>query len=133
MKLWTSGEIELDVEESSRIAINEIEPVVNRALEGVEFDEKAEKWTLIPIILSDAFLSSFPEIAKRSSKGTVLEFRIQIPHDEFKQSSPDGKMAMLFDALNRSIDLMPKLKVSLESQKKFYAVLEQARASLLPG
>ncbi|WP_175948806.1 hypothetical protein [Burkholderia pyrrocinia] len=133
MKLWTSGEIEFDVEESSRIAINAIEPVVNCALEGIEFDEKAEKWTLIPIILSDTFLSGFPEVVKRSSKGMVLEFRLQIPHEEFKQASSEKKMAMLFDALSRSVDLMPKLKVSLESQEKFRAALAQARASLLSG
>ncbi|MBA9901141.1 Imm44 family immunity protein [Burkholderia cepacia] len=132
MKLWMSGEVEADLADTYRVARNAIEPVVNRALEGIEFDQKTEKWTLIPIILSDTFLSGFPEIVKRSSKGTVLEFRLQIPHEEFKQASSEEKMAMLFDALSRSIDLMPKLKVSLESQTKFYAALAQARASLLP-
>ena len=40
-------------------------------------------------------------------------------------------MAMLFDALSRSVDLMPKLKVSSDSQEKFRTALEQARTDLL--
>ncbi|MNL15867.1 hypothetical protein D3C87_1368800 [compost metagenome] len=132
MRLWTSGEIEPDVEEQSRIATNIIEPLVNCALQSVEFDEKAEKWTLIPIILSDKFISSYPEICRRSSKGTVLEFRLHISHNEFKHANAETQMTMIFDALNRSVDLMPKLKVSLRDQEQFRTVLKQVRAVLLP-
>ncbi|RBB31866.1 hypothetical protein DPV79_40110 [Burkholderia reimsis] len=131
MRLWTSGEIELDVEESSRIAINKIKAAVNQALEGVYFDEKAEKWTFIPIILSEKFISDFPEIAKRSSKGAVLEFRLHLPYEEFKQAGAERQMVMLFDVLSRSVELMTKLKVSHENQEKFRAALAQARKSLL--
>jgi hypothetical protein len=107
----------------------EIEPIVNRALEEFEFDEKTEKWILISIILSDVFLLGFPEISGRSSKGTVIEFRLHIPHSEFKRIDAMKQMAMIFDALSRSVDLIPKLKVSPESQEKFRTALATARGS----
>ncbi|WP_133295783.1 Imm44 family immunity protein [Burkholderia reimsis] len=131
MKLWMSGENEADIGDDARVARNAIEPVVNQFLEGLVFTEKFEQWAFLSIILTDKFLSGFPEVVKISSKGKVLEFRLHIPHEEFKKASAERRMEMFFDALSRSIELMPKLKVSQESQEKFRAALAQARKSLL--
>lgn len=126
-----SAEVDADVGDAHRHARNAVEPAVNRALEGVSFNEPFDEWAFLSIIVADAVLPGFPEVVKKSSKGKVLEFRLQIPHEEFKLASPGGKMAMLFDALSRSVDLMPKLKVSSDSQEKFRTALEQARTDLL--
>ncbi|RBB31865.1 hypothetical protein DPV79_40105 [Burkholderia reimsis] len=126
-----SGENEADIGDDARVARNAIEPVVNQFLEGLVFTEKFEQWAFLSIILTDKFLSGFPEVVKISSKGKVLEFRLHIPHEEFKKASAERRMEMFFDALSRSIELMPKLKVSQESQEKFRAALAQARKSLL--
>jgi hypothetical protein len=127
-----SGEVEADLADSYRISRNSVECAVNLDLENTLFSEKFEKWAVIPVILSDTFISGFPEIVKLSSKGKVLEFRLQVAYTEFKKASSERRLAMIFDALSRSVDLMPKLKVSPESQEKFRAALVTARSALLP-
>lgn len=131
MKLWMSAEVDADVGDAHRHARNAVEPAVNRALEGISFSDQFGEWAFLSIIVADEVLPGFPEIVRKSSKGKVLEFRLQIHHAEFKQASPEKKMAMLFDALSRSVDLMSKLKVSQESQEKFRTALTQARGTLL--
>ncbi|MEN2474771.1 hypothetical protein [Burkholderia sp. GS2Y] len=131
MKLWMSGEVDADIGDGEHVARNAIEPIVNGCLDKISFLEGFEKWAFISIILSDKFLPGFPEVAKISSKGKVLEFRFHIPHEIFKQAGSEMKMSMLFDALNRSVDMMSSLKVSSESQDKFRAALKRAREYLL--
>lgn len=131
MKLWISGETEDDIAEDYRKRFNIIEPEVNRILGDLSFSDDMERWSFIAIILSEKFLDAYPEIVRRSLKRRTLEFRLHILHAEFKQASAGKQMTMIFDALTRSVDLMPKLKVSPESQQKLRAALAQARRSLL--
>jgi len=131
MKLWMSGENEGDIGNDARVARNVIEPVVNKFLESQIFFEKFEKWAFMSIILSEKFLPGFPEVAKISSKGKVLEFRVKISHGEFKMAAPLVQIEMTLDAMERSIDMMKNLKVSSESQRQLRVVLSQARKSLI--
>ncbi|WP_127837619.1 Imm44 family immunity protein [Burkholderia gladioli] len=131
MKLWMSGENEADIGDDARVVRNAIEPVVNQFMEGQVFSEGFEKWAFMTIILSEKFISGFPEVAKVSSKGKVLEFRLRISHDDFKRASSVDKISMTIDALERSVGMMSKLKVSVESQRKFHSVIDQTRQALL--
>ncbi|MBU9179969.1 Imm44 family immunity protein [Burkholderia gladioli] len=131
MKLWMSGENEADIGDDARVVRNAIEPVVNQFMEGQVFLEGFEKWAFMTIILSEKFISGFPEVAKVSSKGKVLEFRLRISHDEFKRASSVDKISMTIDALERSVGMMSKLKVSVESQRKFHGIIDQTRQALL--
>lgn len=106
---------------------NAIEAVLNRVLSPIEFNDDFEEWACIPVIMSGTFLPYYPEVVKRSSKRKVLEFRLHIAFDEFIATDEPGRIAMLFDSLERSIDLMPKLKVSLQSQQKFRDALSVTR------
>ncbi|WP_423378183.1 hypothetical protein [Burkholderia sp. LMG 32019] len=130
MKLWMSGEVDADIGGGEHVARNVIEPIVNGCLDKISFLEGFEKWAFISIILSDKFLPGFPEVAKISSKGKVLEFRLRIPREIFKQASSEIKISMLFYALNRSVEMMSKLEVSPESQEKFRVALRRAREYL---
>ncbi|WP_186101880.1 Imm44 family immunity protein [Burkholderia gladioli] len=131
MKLWMSGENEADIGDDARVVRNAIEPVVNQFMEGQVFSEGFEKWAFMTIILSEKFISGFPEVAKVSSKGKVLEFRLRISHDDFKMASSVDKISMTIDALERSVGMMSKLKVSVESQRKFHSIIDQTRQALL--
>ncbi|WP_186108829.1 Imm44 family immunity protein [Burkholderia gladioli] len=131
MKLWMSGENEADIGDDARVVRNAIEPVVNQFMEGQVFLEGFEKWAFMTIILSEKFISGFPEVAKVSSKGKVLEFRLRISHDDFKRASSVDKISMTIDALERSVGMMSKLKVSVESQRKFHSIIDQTRQALL--
>ncbi|WP_186183118.1 Imm44 family immunity protein [Burkholderia gladioli] len=131
MKLWMSGENEADIGDDARVVRNAIEPVVNQFMEGQVFSEGFEKWAFMTIILSEKFISGFPEVAKVSSKGKVLEFRLRISHDDFKRASSVDKISMTIDALERSVGMMSKLKVSVESQRKFHGIIDQTRQALL--
>ncbi|WP_186020646.1 Imm44 family immunity protein [Burkholderia gladioli] len=131
MKLWMSGENEADIGDDARVVRNAIEPVVNQFMEGQVFSEGFEKWAFMTIILSEKFISGFPEVAKVSSKGKVLEFRLRISHDDFKRASSVDKISMAIDALERSVGMMSKLKVSVESQRKFHSIIDQTRQALL--
>ncbi|MBJ9678460.1 hypothetical protein [Burkholderia gladioli] len=126
-----SGENEADIGDDARVVRNAIEPVVNQFMEGQVFLEGFEKWAFMTIILSEKFISGFPEVAKVSSKGKVLEFRLRISHDEFKRASSVDKISMTIDALERSVGMMSKLKVSVESQRKFHGIIDQTRQALL--
>lgn len=131
MKLWMSGENEADIGDDARVVRNAIESVVNKFMDGQVFSDGFEKWAFVTIMLSEKFISGFPEVAKVSSKGKVLEFRLRISHDDFKMASSVDKISMTIDALERSVGMMDKLKVSLGSQGKFLDIINKTRQALL--
>ncbi|TDR25011.1 hypothetical protein [Hydromonas duriensis] len=131
MRLWISGEVCEGAESAVNLGAKLIEPCFNRLLEKVEFKEDYEKWALITIIMTDEFISAYPEIVRRSIKKKVLEFRLQIDYVTFKSADQQGQIKLVLDTLERSVDLMTQLKVSKESQDKLKAVVNEARQQLL--
>ena len=67
----------------------------------------------------------------KNQKIKKLEFRLNIPHDEFKGADEKGKISLIFDAMFRSVDLMSDLGVSEETQEILRSVLEKSRSILL--
>lgn len=131
MKLWMSGEVDADVGDGEHVARNLIEPIVNNILGQLSTPDKIDEWSFISIILSEKFMSGFPGIAKKSKNKKKLEFRLNIPHDEFKGADEKGKISLIFDAMFRSVDLMSDLGVSEETQEILRSVLEKSRSILL--
>ena len=68
MKLWMSGEVDADVGDVAR---NLIEPIVNNILGQLSTPDKIDEWSFISIILSEKFMSGFPEIAKKSKNKKI--------------------------------------------------------------
>jgi hypothetical protein len=126
-----SGEVDADVSDGEHVARNLIEPIVNNILGQLSIPDKIDEWSFISIILSEKFTSGFPEIAKKSKNKKNLEFRLNIPHDEFKGGDGKGKISLIFDAMFRSVDLMSDLGVSEETQEILRSVLEKSRSILL--
>ena len=132
MKLWMSSEEMFDVGDAMHSIRNHfIEPTINELLTKIEVKEDYEQWALITILMPLNRIQDYPEIVRRSLKRKVLEFRLQIDHATFKVANQQGQIKLVLDTLDRSIDLMTKLKVSQETQTKLKAVVSEARQQLL--
>jgi hypothetical protein len=111
MKLWISGEIQSDIADNYRLVRTRIENEVNAELESLTRSWEIEKWAFIAIIRS-AEHPDYEEIARRSSRGKVLEFRLKIGYQTFKNSGPKAQELLIYEALRRTISLMDKLQLS---------------------
>jgi hypothetical protein len=86
----------------------------------------------IAIIRSDDH-PNYREIAKRSSKGKVVEFRLKIPHAPFVSGNRNDRIRLVLHSLSRCIFLMGKLSISREVQDKLRQIILQAEYELLDG
>jgi hypothetical protein len=130
MKFWMSGEIDVDLNGSEKVARKKIEPVMNELLSGASVDN-VERWSFIAIILSEKFLDGVPEIVRKNNRRKELEFRLHISHGEFKESDEQHRISMMLDAVERSIGLMDSLKVSDSNKEIFLDAVNGARRKLL--
>src|SRR5262249_5180607 len=105
--------------------IKPIEANINRLLDEVSLQDKADKWAFIAIIREEDN-PDYDEVVKKSSRGKVLEFRLKIPHAEFLAASPEERVGLIFKSLSRSVDLMGQLGVSTDTQKALREVLFRA-------
>lgn len=131
MKLWMSGEISDEAENAVTIGSKIIEPLVNKLINSVEIKEDYEKWAFLSIIMPPEWIADYPEVVRRSLKNKVLEFRLHIDHATFKEADQQGQIQLVLAALERSVDLMEKLKVSTDTRIKLKEILSQARQELL--
>jgi hypothetical protein len=129
-KLWMSGEIQVDVNESFGKASNAIEGVVNHLIEDVSFGGKIEQWAFIAIIRKEDH-PLFDEVVKKSSRGKVLEFRLKIPHTEFLSASPKEQTRLILKGLLRSVTLMDRIGLSAEIQDALRTTLSRAEFELV--
>ncbi|MDW5419276.1 hypothetical protein R6242_22135 [Iodobacter sp. CM08] len=127
MKLWMSAESEGDVGDDVFYVRKIIEPLINKNLEGVDINEEYEKWAFLAVTFSEGRLLHYPEIVRRSIKNKVLEFRLHIDHFKFKNTDRRGQLNLTFDALERSILLMGKLKISIKTQEILRAILKKSK------
>jgi hypothetical protein len=129
-KFWWSGEIQADVADTYTEAMKAVDVELNRLLDGVSLGGRVEQWAFIAIIRKEDS-PDYGEIAKKSSKGKVLEFRLMIPHAEFLASRPRQKISLIFKALSRSVIMMESLGVSTETRRTLQAILSQAEDALV--
>lgn len=107
MKLWMGAEIDRDVNVAYRQVRQEIEARMNALLVDSAYGGDIDEWTVIPII--PALVPEYREIARVSKKGRSAEFRLRIPHAEFKHATPDGQRRLIVELLKRSVRMMPTL------------------------
>ncbi len=129
MKLWMSAEIQADVGDSYRVLSHAIENEVNRLLDAIALSEKAETWALIAVIMKIE-RTDYDEVVKRSCRGKVLEFRLKIPYTVFLLANNESRIRLIFDLLQRSVELMVKLKVPDDTRNTLRNVLLDAQRSL---
>jgi Immunity protein 44 len=129
-KFWWSGEVQADVADTYTEAMKAVDVELNRLLDGVSLGGKVEQWAFIAIIRNEDS-PDYGEIAKKSSRGKVIEFRLTIPHAEFLASRPRQKISLIFKALSRSVLMMENLGVSTETRRTLQAILSQAENALV--
>lgn len=80
-------------------------------------------------------MSDYPEVARLHKKTKVLEFRLHIPFDDFLSASEYDQISMMLNAIERSIDMMGKFKVSEKDRKTLRQAVNETRNKLLktPG
>jgi hypothetical protein len=130
MKLWMSGEIQADIADSYRGIRNSIEIEVNRLLNNANIDIKIQEWAVIPIILSENITEQYPEVVKKSVKGTSFECRLKIPHANFLSANVRHRIKLIFQVLLRSVDLMKDFGVSIDIQNSLRTLLVHAEREI---
>lgn len=129
-KFWWSGEVEGDAFDPYRETMKAIEAVLNRLLEGVSLGPKIEQWAFVAIIRTEDH-PDYDEVAKKSSKGKVLEFRLKVPYAEFARASRNGQIRLILGSLSRSVTRMEKLGVPTETQNILNGILARAEEQLI--
>jgi hypothetical protein len=109
MRFWFSGEIEADVADACRIDI-EIEKTLNAILSDVDYGTGVTKWAFLSIILA-ASHSAFPEIQRYDPTGKMVEFRLWIDHQAFKDADAQVRKRMIYTRLLSSLELAVALNI----------------------
>lgn len=131
MKFSMSGEIDADIGRGEHVARNKILPVLAELVEGASLEFELDRWSFISIILSGKFISDYPEVFKFNKKSKVLEFRLQIDHESFKQADEPLQISMMLDSIERSIGLMSKFKMVESDRRLLLDAVNETRKKLL--
>jgi hypothetical protein len=129
-KFWWSGEIEGDAFDPYLETMRAIESVICPLLDHVCFGNRAEQWAYIAIIRTEDH-PDYDEVAKRTSKGKVLEFRLKIPYAPFVSGSRSDRVRLVLRSLSRSVSLMESLTVPGEVQDRLRQIVLRAEYELL--
>ena len=131
MEFFMSAEIEADVGQYERSARKKIEPLLIDFLSGVVLDSELKTWSFISIILSDKFAGWSPELIKFNKKDKEFDCRLRIEHERFKCANESRQIAMILDAIERSIEMMAKYKITKHDQEILRGVVSKVREKLL--
>lgn len=125
MKLWLSAELDHDVSGLYREIRANFMNDINLKLSDIMFDSPYEEWAFIAMIRANKDWAK--EVAKRHIKSKSLEFRLKIDHGAFLSGNFNTRANLFLDSLQRSVDKMEKLGISLGDRNKLYAVLDSVR------
>jgi len=126
-----SAEKEARVGTAEHVVRNKIKPVLDEALAELSLEFDLERWSHISIIMPKDFESDYPEVARLHKKNKVLEFRLHIPFDDFLSASEYDQISMMLNAIERSIDMMGKFKVSEKDRETLRQAVNETRNKLL--
>lgn len=126
MKLWIGAEGSADIADSFRVARNRVESAVNDVIMPKSYDLPLDSWDCIAIIRDD---EHFAERFKYSPKRRDMDFRLRIDHAEFKATSPQQQITMIFNMLRRSLELLSDKLSSPAALKDLQVDLQIAEAN----
>ena len=119
-----------DIGEPYREAMKVIDAELNRLLEGVSFGSEIEQWAFLAIIRKEDS-ADYREVARKSSRGKVAEFRLKISHVDFASASRNGQILLILASLSRSVTLMEQLGVPTDTLAALRGVLSCADERLV--
>jgi hypothetical protein len=109
MKLWISGEIDVEVADAYRATRQLVEKAINARL--AEYGGAVNEWAFIGIIRQAGLGAGYPEIKRFDTKDRSLEFRLAIDLEAFKSSSDIRRASLLLESLLRSLSIARELTI----------------------
>lgn len=108
--IWISGEIMADVGQAYQQAANEVMFAMNEAIHGLPFGSDFGGLSLIPMVLNEQG-PDYNEIRRYDKKDKDFEFRLRIPHAEFKAADALGQRRLIVENILRAVDEMKKMGI----------------------
>jgi len=128
MELWIGAEVQDDVYDKHVAARRLLQERVNSRLKDADLRGAWVKWAFVSIIMRKA--DAYKEVARKDTKGQVIEFRLRIDHAQFKRATQPAANRMLLEALARCLDKMEGLGVLAEDVKVLRSVIDQVGGEL---
>ncbi len=125
MRVWTSGEVMSDIAEPYRFARKDVEQALNASVASEDYGAGVTEWALIYIIM-DEDDPAYPEVRRYKKRTGVVEFRLKVDHQAFKEGDALTQRKLLAAAILRSLDLSGELKISDFDAERFKRDLVQA-------
>lgn len=125
MQVWTSAEAMIDIEAPLRFASNELERALNAAVGCEDYGAGVSKWALIYIVM-DEDDPAYPEVRRYKKRTGVVEFRLKVDHQAFKEAEARTQRKLLAAAVLRSLDLSRELQIATFDAERFKSDVFQA-------
>jgi hypothetical protein len=125
MQVWTSAEAMIDIEAPLRFASNELERALNASVGCEDYGSGVSKWALIYIIM-DEDDPAYPEVRRYKKRTGVVEFRLKVDHQAFKEADARTHRKLLAAAVLRTLDLSGELKIAGFDAERFKRDVVQA-------
>jgi hypothetical protein len=125
MRVWTSGEIEGDIDQSFRLARKAVEQALTARVGSEDYGAGVCKWALIYIIMNEED-PAYPEIQRYTKSTGVVEFRLNVDHRAFTEGDPLRQRELLAATVLRSLDLSGGLRIPDFDADRFKRDVTQA-------
>jgi len=102
LRFWLGGEIDVDIAEAFRVARNEVEAELNRAVLGLPLGDGVKKWYVIPMLIARNTLD-YLVIRKYERRERSFEFRLPADHGAFAVASEPEKRKTIVGLVLESI------------------------------
>jgi Immunity protein 44 len=124
VRVWTSSEALIDVDEALNLARKDVEREVAKSLASKNYGSGVSKWALIYILLPEND-PKYPEVRRYRKRTRVVEFRLKVDHQAFKEGGAIAQRKLLAAAFLRSIDLSGSLPIEDFDRTRFKADVVQ--------
>jgi hypothetical protein len=112
MELWTSGELQVGIDDDFREVRKQIECVINDNICNNNYGSGIVEWAVIFMIYGELGPKNWKEVKKYHKKRKVFEARIKVDFLEFKNADQNGKFHLLYLALMETLNWLENMKIA---------------------
>lgn len=106
-----SGELQGDIYDFYTDINKLLVPKVNGILKHGIYGDGISEWSFIAMIFGELGPSWYKEIKRYHKKTKVFEARVIIVYDKFKCADAAGRIALVCQALDKSLDWLEGMKI----------------------
>lgn len=128
MKLWMSSEKDNGVDDSLSIIRNSVEKQINEHLQEEGYiNESLKSLDIITILMeSNEFDDNkYCEITEYRKRKKDTDFRLRLPYHEFNNADTEKKRKLIYDLLERSIDILEEK--GIKNLEKVKDIIKKSR------